>query len=121
MDASLPTRIKACPNAMETSQFILNQKFKVTSTPSAGKDMLIVFWDPQRVLLAHFQKRGENVNSASYYEVLLKLQDAILRERPGQLARGVLLHHDKARSHTARATHLTARTWPLVTSICLAR
>jgi hypothetical protein len=28
---------------------------------SAGKIMLIVFWDSQGVLLAHFQKRGENV------------------------------------------------------------
>jgi histone-lysine N-methyltransferase SETMAR len=26
------------------------------------------------------------------------------RKRPGQLARGVLLHHDKARPHTAGAT-----------------
>jgi hypothetical protein len=34
-----------------------------------------MFWDSQGVLLAHFQKCGENVNSASYHEVLLKLQD----------------------------------------------
>jgi hypothetical protein len=38
--------------------------------------MLTVFWDYQGVLLAHFQKLGENVNSASYCEVLIKLQDA---------------------------------------------
>jgi hypothetical protein len=42
-------------------------QFKVTSKPSAGKVMLTVFWDSQGVLLAHFQKRGANVNSASYY------------------------------------------------------
>jgi hypothetical protein len=48
-------------------------KFKVT--PSAGKVVLTVFWDSQRVLLAHFQKRSENVNSTSYCEVLLKLRD----------------------------------------------
>jgi hypothetical protein len=77
-------------------------KFKVT--PSAGKVMIIAFWDSQGVLLAHFQKRGENVNSALYGEVLLKLQDAIHRKFPGQLVRGVLLHHDNARSHTAQAT-----------------
>jgi histone-lysine N-methyltransferase SETMAR len=34
----------------------------------------------------------------------LKLRDAIHRKRPGQLARGVLLHHDNARPHTTRAT-----------------
>jgi hypothetical protein len=50
--------------------------FKVT--PSAGKVMLTVFWDSQGVLLVHFQKRGENVNSASYCEVMLELRDAIL-------------------------------------------
>jgi histone-lysine N-methyltransferase SETMAR len=49
-------------------------------------------------------RSGENVNSALYYEVLLKLQDAIHRKRPSQLARGVLSHHDNARPHTAQAT-----------------
>jgi hypothetical protein len=44
------------------------QKSKVTQ--SAGQVMLTVFWDSQRVLLAHFEKRGENVNSASYCEAL---------------------------------------------------
>jgi histone-lysine N-methyltransferase SETMAR len=80
------------------------RKSKVT--PSAGKVILTVFWDSQGVLLAHFQKRGENVNSASYEycEVLLKLLDAIRRKHPGQLARGVLLHHDSAWPHTARET-----------------
>jgi histone-lysine N-methyltransferase SETMAR len=34
----------------------------------------------------------------------LKLQDAICRKHPGQLARGVLLHHDNARPHTAQGT-----------------
>jgi hypothetical protein len=72
--------------------------------PSAGKVMLTMFWDSVGVLLAHFQKCVENMNSASYCEVLLKLQDAIHKKHPGQLARGVLLHHDNARPHTARAT-----------------
>jgi hypothetical protein len=66
--------------------------------------MLTVFWYSQRVLLFHFQKRGEDVSSASYCEILLTLRDAIRGKRPGQLARGVLLHHENARSHTARAT-----------------
>jgi hypothetical protein len=77
-------------------------KFKVM--PLAGKVMLTVFWDSQGVVLTHFQKRGGNVNSALFCEVLLKLWDAIHRKRPGQLARGVLLHHYNARSHTAGAT-----------------
>jgi histone-lysine N-methyltransferase SETMAR len=35
----------------------------------------------------------------------LKLRDAIRRKLPGQLTRGLLLHHNNARPHTARATH----------------
>jgi hypothetical protein len=59
--------------------------------------MLTMFWDSLGVLLVHFQKRGENVNPATYC-VLLKLRDAIRRKRPEQLLRGVL-HHDKTRTH----------------------
>jgi histone-lysine N-methyltransferase SETMAR len=87
---------------MQTSQFTFTKKFKVM--PSAGKVMLTVFWEYQGVLLAHFQKLGENVNSASYCEVLLKLRDAIHRKCPGQLERGVLPRHDNSRPHTTRAT-----------------
>jgi hypothetical protein len=63
-----------------------------------------MFWDSQGALLAHFQKRDENMNSASYFEVLLKFRNAVRRKRPGQLARLVLLHHDNVRPHTAWAT-----------------
>jgi radical SAM superfamily enzyme with C-terminal helix-hairpin-helix motif len=73
--------------------------------PPAGKVMLTVFWDSQGVLLAHFQKHGENVNSASYCEVLLKFWEAIRRKCPYRLARGVLLHHDNARPYTSQTTH----------------
>jgi hypothetical protein len=57
------------------------KKFNVTQ--STGKVMLTVSWDSQGVLLAHFQKHGENVNSASYCEGLLKLQEAFPRKLPG--------------------------------------
>jgi histone-lysine N-methyltransferase SETMAR len=80
------------------------KKFKVTSMPSAGKVMLTVFWDSQGVLFANFQRGSENVNSASCCGVLLKIRDAIRRKRSGQLAKVVLLHHENARPHTARAT-----------------
>jgi hypothetical protein len=70
------------------------KKFNVT--PSAGKVMLTVFRDSERVLWAYFQKY---VNC----ELLLKLWDAIHRKLPGQLARGALLHHDNSGLHTAWA------------------
>jgi hypothetical protein len=81
------------------------KKHKVTITPSAGKFMLTVFWDSQGVLLAHFQRHGENVNSASYCEVLLKLRDAFRRKLPGQLARGycfIMTMPDLIQSEQAR-------------------
>jgi hypothetical protein len=74
------------------------------SMPSVGKVMLTLFWDSQGVLLAHFQKHGENVHFASCCDILLKLWDAIRRKHPGKLARGVPLHHDNASHHTTRAT-----------------
>jgi hypothetical protein len=52
MGASLPTRIKVCFSAMETSSSPTAKKFKVM--PSAGKVILTMFWDSQGVLLAHF-------------------------------------------------------------------
>jgi histone-lysine N-methyltransferase SETMAR len=75
---------------------------KIKVTPSAGTVRLTVFWDSHGVLLAHFQKRGKNVNSASYCEVVLKLFDTIRRKRPRQHERDILLHHDNFRPHTAR-------------------
>jgi hypothetical protein len=109
------------------------RKFKVM--PSARKVMLTVFWDSQGVLLAHFQKHDENVNSASYCEVLLKLRDATRRKHPGKLARGdcffmtvtAPIQHEQPRrefkNHSGNFLNirLTARTWPLVTFICFVR
>jgi hypothetical protein len=40
----------------------------------------------------------------SYCEVLLKLREAVYRKPPSQLARGVLLHHENAKHHTAQGT-----------------
>jgi hypothetical protein len=99
--ASLPTESKHASMQWKhsSSPSRSTKKFKVMQ--SAGKVMLTLFWDSQGVMLAHFQNRDANVNSASYCGVLLKLRDAIRRKRPGQLPRGVLLHHDNARPHTA--------------------
>jgi hypothetical protein len=96
------TESKRASMQWKQSNSLSTKRFKVT--PSAGKVMLIVFWDSQGVLLAHFQKYGENVHFASFCEVLLELWDVIRRRPSGQLARGVLLHHDNDRLHTARAT-----------------
>jgi hypothetical protein len=129
-DASLPTRIKRASVQWKHPSSPSAKKFKVM--PLTGKVTLTVFWDSHGVLLSHFQNCGENMNSASYCEVLLKLHD-VCRKSLRQVAKGVLLQHDNARPHTARVTRrefknysgnflkisLTAWTCPLVTSICL--
>jgi hypothetical protein len=69
--ASLPWKHPSSPSS---------KRFVVT--PSAGKFMLTVLWDCQGVVLTHFQKRGDYVNSASCCE-------AIRRKLLGQLARRV--------------------------------
>jgi hypothetical protein len=50
-------------------------------TPSDGEVTLILFLDSQGILEPHFQKHGENMNSASYCEVLLKLRDEIRKKK----------------------------------------
>jgi hypothetical protein len=52
-----------------------------------GQLCLLCFSESQGVLLAHFQKHGENENSASYCEVLWKLWNIICRKLPGKLGR----------------------------------
>jgi hypothetical protein len=86
---------------METSQFTFNQKVYGYKYIISWEGYAYLFRDYQGILLAYFQKHGENVNSASYCGVLLKLWDAIRRKHPDQLVRGVLLNHHNARPHNA--------------------
>jgi histone-lysine N-methyltransferase SETMAR len=81
-------------HTMEASQFTFNQKFKVVFTVLGFSGSTV----------SPLSEAWWNVNSALYRVVLLKFWDAIHRKRPGQLERGVLLHHDNARTHTVWAT-----------------
>jgi hypothetical protein len=47
-----------------------NKKFK--TVPSAGKILLTVFWDSQRVYMTEFLEAGNTVNSAQYIETIKK-------------------------------------------------
>jgi len=77
------------------------KKFK--TMPSAGKILLTVFWYSQTVYLAEFFEAGKTVNSARYIEKIKKnLRRRVCRVR-GSTSR-ILLLHDNARPHNARAT-----------------
>ena len=88
------------------------KKFKLS--PSAGKMMIMVFWDIQGVLVLDFLPKGKTINSARYQETLKKLARSIRRKRPELQA--VILHHDNARPHTAQATTtaIAAKGWSVL-------
>jgi hypothetical protein len=93
------------------------KKFKVRSTPRLeGYACHVLEFSGSTV--SPFQKSGENVNSSLQCEVLFKVWDVIHRKLPGQLARGVLLHHDNVRPHSAWATQDRIRVlqWELLQS-----
>jgi len=70
--------------------------------PSTGKILLTVFWDSQRVYITEFLEPGNTVNSAQYIETKKKTYGRGCRVR--QTTSLILLLHDNARPHTARAT-----------------
>ena len=70
--------------------------------------MLTLFWDERELILEHYTPRGNNVNSATYADLLKNhLCPAMKSKRHGLLSTGVLLQHDNARPHTARSTVAT--------------
>ena len=80
-----------------------NKKFKIQ--PSAGKEMLTVFWDSQGPVLEHYQERGTTINSAWHSEMLTeRLKPAIWSKCWGLLLKCVVLLHNNARPHTAAYT-----------------
>ena len=56
-------------------------------------------------ILEDFLEKGSTINSARYCDLLAKsLKPAICTKRRGLLSKKVLLHHDNARPHVAKAT-----------------
>ena len=55
------------------------KKFK--TVPSAGKILLTVFWNSQRVYMTEFLEAGNTVNSARYVETIKNLRRRVCRVR----------------------------------------
>jgi histone-lysine N-methyltransferase SETMAR len=84
-------------------QLLLGRRsFKVT--PSAGKAMATVFWEPEGVILEDIMPRGQTINSDLYIQTLKKLQKRLRRVRPHKNVAEILLQHDNARPHTSLKT-----------------
>jgi histone-lysine N-methyltransferase SETMAR len=50
-----------------------------------------------------FLPQGSTINAGVYYDTFKKLRRAIQNKQHGMLSRGVVMHHDNARPHTAAA------------------
>ena len=70
----------------------------------APKQMLIVFWDKQGILLLEWLPESSTVNTVVYIQTLRKLREAVKKNGRGRLANSVLLQHDNARPHSSGET-----------------
>ena len=70
------------------------KKFKLSS--SAGKVLLVAFWNSCGIILAHFMPKGQTVTARYYSEVILKKRK--LKKLHSRLAQKNVLLHDNALS-----------------------
>jgi hypothetical protein len=77
MDLSLRTADKRTVIGMASSNFPLEEKFKVT--PSAGKVMATIFWDTEGMILVGIVSCGQTINSNLYIQTLENFAEASRR------------------------------------------
>lgn len=80
-----------------------------TSTPKRNKVMLCIWWDQQGVVYYELLKPGETVTGDRYRQQLHNLEENLHRKRPtiASIRRKVILLHDNARPHVAKAVKET--------------
>ena len=61
---------------------------------SAGKIMMIIFWDKDDVLLTEYLPRGTTINDPYYASIIERLRSVIVEKGRGKVSHGVLLLHD---------------------------
>ncbi|XP_076066163.1 uncharacterized protein LOC143039801 [Oratosquilla oratoria] len=76
---------------------------------SAGKVMLLVFWDCRGVILTDYLTKGQTIASAYYCTLLNKLRDAVKKKRRGMLIKGIRLFADSAPAHSSQGAVVEAR------------
>ena len=63
---------------------------------SAGKIMMIIFWDNDGVLPTEYLPRGTTINGSCYASIIERLHSVIVEKGHGKVIRGLLLLHDNA-------------------------
>ena len=59
---------------------------------SAGKIVMIIFWDKDSVLLTEYLPRGTTINGPCYASIIERLRSVIVKKARGKVSREVLLH-----------------------------
>ncbi len=66
--------------------------------------MLCVWWDCRGIVYYELLEHNMTITSEIYSNQMTKLNEALIQQRPALINRkGVLLLHDNARPHTAKA------------------
>ena len=66
---------------------------------SAGKIMMIIFWDKDGVLLTEYLLRGTTINGPCYASIIEQLRSVIVEKGRRKVSHGALLLHDNAPIH----------------------
>ena len=76
---------------------------------SAGKIMMIIFWDKDGVLLIEYLPLGTTINGSCYASIIERLPSVIVEKERGKVSREVLLLHDNAPIHKCKVVQAAIR------------
>ena len=76
---------------------------------SAGKIMMIIFWDKDGVLLTEYLPRGTTINGPCYASIIERLRSAIVEKWCCEVSHGVLLLHDNDPIHKCKIVQTAIR------------
>ena len=76
---------------------------------SAGKLMMIFFWDKDGVLLTEYLSHGTTINGSYYVSIIERLRSLILKKWRGKVSRGALFLHDNVPIHKCNIVQAATR------------
>lgn len=79
---------------------------KAKSTRSAGKVMMIIFFDSEGFLYQHAVPQSHTVTGEYYKSVLITMLRHFTKKRPNKNINEILLHHDNARPHVCNTVRV---------------
>ena len=76
---------------------------------SAGKIMMMIFWNKDGVLLIEYLPRGTTINGPSDASIIERLRSVIVKKGRGKVSQEVLLLHDTAPIHKCKIVQVAIR------------